>query len=70
MGEAVSKVAIARAITAIESCGHPVKGLRLHVDGSVSVLTEVPAGALPSANDDGDWVSLAGQKEVPRAGRP
>jgi hypothetical protein len=70
VSDAVTTAAIARAMAAFERRGQPVKCARLGVDGSVLLLTEIPEGALPAVNDDAvDWVSLAGQKEVPRAGR-
>lgn len=70
MGEAVSKSAIARAMAAFEERGQPVKCARLAVDGSVLLLTEIPEGALPAVNDDAvDWVSLAGETEIPSANR-
>lgn len=67
MSAAISKAQIERAISAMESTGHPVKGLRLSPDGSVALLTEDPAGALASNDDKGDWLSLAGETDISRA---
>jgi hypothetical protein len=67
MSAAISRAQIERAITAMESTGHPVKGILLSPDGCVSLLTEAPAGVLASNDADGDWLSLAGETEVPRA---
>lgn len=63
---AITKAQIERAITAMESTGHPVKAIRLSTDGSIKLLTEDEQPALAS-NDDGEWVSLAGQTEISRA---
>ncbi len=57
------------AIAAFEAAGRTVAGLRVYPNGTVDILTEGPA-APPVANDDGDWVALAGQTEIPRAHRP
>jgi hypothetical protein len=67
MSAPITRALIERAITAMESTGHPVKGVRLSPDGCVSLLTETPAGALASNDDQGDWLSLAGETDVPRA---
>ena len=48
--------------------GQAVCGLRLHPDGRVDLLTDSPdLGA--SANDDTDWVTLAGETQIPGSGR-
>ncbi len=67
MSGAISKAQIERAITAMESTGHPVKGVRLSPGGCIELLTEAPAGALASNDDKGDWLSLAGETDIPRA---
>jgi hypothetical protein len=53
MSAAISRAQIERAITAMESTGHPVKGVLLSPDGCVSLLTETPAGAQASNDDQG-----------------
>lgn len=62
----VTKARVVEMVVAFESCGHPVRGLRLIPDGSVELLTDVPADHLAS-NDVGDWVALAGKTALPRA---
>ena len=66
----ITRAEISRAMAAFEERGQPVKCARLGVDGSILLLTEIPDGALPDTSDEAvDWVSLAGQKEIPRARR-
>lgn len=66
MNRPARKALIADTLAAFAALGQPVKGARICDNGDVLLLTEAPAAALPS-NDDGDWVDLAGQTEVPRA---
>lgn len=47
--------------------GVPIKGARIHSDGSVELLTQDEAAAL--ASDDLDVVDLAGASEIHRAQR-
>lgn len=63
----ISRASIERAITAMESTGHPVKALRLSPDGGIELLTEGDGPALASNDDAEGWLSLAGQTEIPRA---
>lgn len=62
----VSAAQISRAVKALEDAGHPVKAARLYPDGSIALLTEVDAEALPAA-DAGSWVDLAGEEATGRA---
>ncbi len=63
---AARKRQILELLAAMEERGHHVKGARLDADGSVTLLTDVPADAL-ALNDNRDWVSLAGKTEISRA---
>lgn len=69
MSRAGRKHLIADTLAAFAAAGCPVKGARLCANGDVLLLTDTPSGALPSNDDDGDWVSLAGEEEVPGAQR-
>jgi hypothetical protein len=51
----------------MESTGHTVTAIRLSPDGCIDLLTEGLAPTLASNDDAEDWLSLAGQTEVPRA---
>lgn len=53
-------------IDALERRGHDVKGVRISVDGDLTVLTDLPLEALAS-NDADNLVGLAGKKTVSRA---
>jgi hypothetical protein len=64
---AITKAQIERAITAMESTGHTVTAIRLSPDGCIDLLTYGLAPTLASNDDAEDWLSLAGQTEVPRA---
>ena len=67
-GTQLTKAVIERAIAAMDARGHVVKAARLCANGDVLLLTESPAGLLPSElNDGADWVDLAGQAEISRA---
>jgi hypothetical protein len=65
----VGRARLVEAVHALESCGHPVRGLLLSPDGSITLLTEVPADALPSNDAGSSWVDLAGETDPPRAKR-
>lgn len=53
-------------LATFEAAGHPVRGLRLYPDGTIDLLTEAPPMS-PIANDDVDWVDLAGQTKASSA---
>lgn len=57
------------ALAAFMAVGQPVKGVRICENGDVLLLTDAPPDAVAS-NDDGAWVDLAGETEIPRAKRP
>lgn len=67
----VTQAALVRTLKAIrQTCGRDAEGIRLSVDGSVTVFVTMPEGALPEPEAEAvDWVALAGEKEVPRARR-
>lgn len=62
----VSAAQISRAVSALEKAGHEVKAARLYPDGSIALLTEVAAEALPSTAYL-DWVEMAGEQASSRA---
>ena len=62
----VTSAQINRAVKALEDAGHPVRAARLYPDGSIALLTDVHAEALPEAVL-GSWVDLAGGEEAHRA---
>jgi hypothetical protein len=69
MNRVARKHLITDALAAFLAVGQPVKGVRICENGDVLLLTDTPPEAVAS-NDDGDWVDLAGQTEIPRAQRP
>ena len=60
--------ALRDALAAFEASGKVVVTLRLHPDGTIDLLTQA-APEKPLADDDGDWLSLAGTPET-RPPRP
>jgi hypothetical protein len=54
---------IVDTMAAFAALGRDIKGARICNNGEVVLLTDAPSGALAS-NDDGDWVSLAGEKDI------
>jgi hypothetical protein len=66
MNRVARKHLITDTLAAFVAVGQPVKGVRICDNGDVLLLTDTPPGAVPS-NDDGDWVDLAGETEIPRA---
>lgn len=66
MSPTARKHLIADTLAAFLAVGQTLKAARICENGDILLLTEPPAGALPS-NDDGDWVDLAGETKVPRA---
>lgn len=69
MTRAVSRPLIARAIAAMEAAGKPVKGLLCQPDGSVAVLTDVPALPVVSPENLDDLLELMGDHEASGAPR-
>lgn len=67
MKRAALRQAISEAMAAFAARGTPVKAMRACGNGDVLLLTDMPADALPSDNDTGEWVDLAGETEIPRA---
>ena len=59
----VTAAAINRAVKALESAGHQVRAARLYPDGSVALLTDEAAVALPAPADT-SWVEMAGEPEA------
>lgn len=59
---------ITDTLAAFVAAGHPLRGARICENGDLLLLTDEPAGALPS-NDDGEWVDLAGQTDLSSAKR-
>lgn len=46
-----------------KACGLSVEAVEITVDGVPRVLTRRPSQGVGIANDDGDWVDLAGQTQ-------
>lgn len=67
MTRAAVRAAIAMCCDELAARGKPVRGARIAVDGSILLLTDDDADALPFANENSDWVSRAGKKEIPCA---
>lgn len=62
----VTRARLVEAMDALESRGHPVRGLKIDPDGSYTLLTDAQEPTLAFAND-GDLVDLAGSTEISRA---
>lgn len=69
MRRAERKHLITDTLAAFEAVGRPVKGVRICDNGDLVLLTDRPAGVLPSNDDGGDWLDLAGETEIPGAKR-
>lgn len=65
--QAVAKRRLLSAIDAMAERGLVPKAVHIAVDGGMTLLTEVSADLLPSANENAEWVTLAGQTALPRA---
>ena len=66
MSPAERKRMFLAVVATLEARGTPVTAIRISPDGTVTLLTGTLEGVL-AANDDQDWVSLAGAKDLPRA---